>query len=553
MVIHDIDSSEKKSIEKSEKKEEPHYEKQHEKLTYKILKYNPIDPINDFGRKIAKRLQITDLVDHMHFWAVWVVTREVSRRYWNIRIEYVDKTLFPEFGGGIAVSNHQSHLDPFFLGGSVPRRIRFMSKPENFKTPIVRTLFRNAGAFKVRRGEHDLKSWNKAKGILKAGNWVGMFPEGTRSYDGEVQEFHSGSVRLAIEAGVPIVPTCIIGSRKTLKKGALFMKPTPITVRIGKPIYYTDYLEGDISYEEARRLSDELRQEVVRLKEATTFKHKEHYPADLSIGSPETIERREEGRSGGFVKRLKRVFIDTLWSIDDHWYYLLKILGAFGLRERFCQTMWNFSGDLLYELCKLMIPFRMIDYDKYFPHEGGAVIAPSHSSEWDVIILAISVQQQRRRLFQMAKESLFNMPLVNAWVRIHHAFPIKREESDIGSYNFAKEKLEEGHLVAVYPEGTKNDGDGNLLPGHVGAVRLAIETKTPIIPVGITGSADVFPTRAKMLNFGKGVILKMGKPFREHEKFFDSSRPPTYEELKELTKKLMQRIKDLLLYDNPDA
>jgi 1-acyl-sn-glycerol-3-phosphate acyltransferase len=201
-----------------------------------------------------------------------------------------------------------------------------------------------------------------------------------------------------------------------------------------------------------------------------------------------------------------------------------------------------------------LLPYKVIDYDKYIPdkHETGAIICSNHNSEWDVIILATTFQQRGHYVFQQAKESLFRVPIVNAWVRSSRAFPLTRGEHDVGSYNYCVEQLKNKEWVIIYPEGTTNSGGGELLEGHTGAMRAAIDAQVPIILVGITGSEDVYPKKAKMLNFGKGVILKAGPMFMEHKKYWGKPMPD-YETLKELTASMMAQIKELMMYDDPSA
>ncbi len=552
MVITNYDAQKRETglSYSPEEEKELKFEKSQHNFLYKILKYNPIDAANDIWRTIVKRMGLMEKHDELQWWAAYIYVKEICRLLWSYKVERVDNEIATEYGPAIIIGNHNSHLDPFFIGAAVHRGpIRWMSKEENFQTPIVRTLFKNLCAFKVRRGQSDQKAWDKAKYYLNNNGWVGIFPEGTRSVDGEVTEFHTGAVRLAIECGVPIVPTCVLGSKNALPKGKLVMKPAKVTVRVGKPIYYTDYIEGEISYEEAKRLSEELRQEVVKLQDGTAFQKDE--PSNLSIGSPQDMEKKSG--SEGFMSKLKQMGKDFLWFIDDIWYSFIKMLEAFDLRYQFQQTVQAFSGNVVHEFSKLMLPYKTIDYDQYLPKEGAALICCNHNSEWDVIILATSLIQNGRVLYQMAKDSLFRTPIVNAWIRTHHAFPLKRGQSDTGSYLYAKNRLEAGELVVVYPEGTTNTGGGELLKGHTGAMRLAIETKVPILLVGITGTEDIFPKHAKMVNFGKGCILKMGEPFMEHKKFWNAPKPPTYEELQDLTDKMMERIKNLMLYNTPDA
>jgi 1-acyl-sn-glycerol-3-phosphate acyltransferase len=535
----------KKSIEEK-MQEELKLEKRHQDVLYKVLKYNPIDPLNDLYRYIIRRLDLKKVEGRLQWWAAYIYIKWAARTFWNFKTEYPKGNMFPEYGPGILVGSHESHLDPFFYGAACHKRIRYMSKLDNFKTPIVKTLFHNLGAFKVDRDNPQL-AWEKAKEIIREGEWVGIFPEGTRSYEGELGEFKTGAVRLAIEMGVPIVPMAVIGSRNALPKGKLVMKPTQVIVRVGDPIYYEDYDINTVSYEDIKRLTSELRTTVYELREGIYGKKEE----ELSIGSPEDVEKAPKFNFMSYLKDQGKAIIKL---IDDSWYSLLRSLEEFGLRRQFQKTVQAFSGDLVSAWSDLMMPYRAIDFDKYVPKEGGVLICPSHNSEWDVLILATTLihHPPRRVMWQMAKQSLFKIPVVNAWVRNHHAFPLKRGLHDVDAYVYARELLEQGEVVCTYPEGTTNLGGGELLEGHTGPMRLAIEAKVPIIPVGITGTEATYPKHAKMLEFYKGQILKAGPPFMEHQRYWDKPMPD-YDELQRLTANMMDRIRDLLLYKDPEA
>ncbi|MFX1345409.1 MAG: lysophospholipid acyltransferase family protein [Promethearchaeota archaeon] len=536
----------KKHIEEK-MQEDLKYEKRHQDWLYKLMKFNPIDPLNDLYRYIIKRLDLKQIEGRLQWWAAYVYIKWAVRTFWNFKAEYPKGNMFPEWGPGILVGNHESHIDPFFFGAACHRRIRYMSKLDNFKTPIVKTLFNNLGAFKVDR-ENPQHAWEKAKDIIKGGEWVGIFPEGTRSYDGELGEFKTGAVRLAIEMQVPIVPMAVIGSRNALPKGKLVMKPTQVIVRGGDPIYYHDYNINTISYEEIRRLTDELRNIIWELREGI---YGAEANEELSIGSPEEVEKKPKFNIMGYLKDQAKGVVKL---IDDVWYAFLRSLEEFGVREQFQKPVQCFSGDLVCGWSDLMMPYRVINFEKYIPAEGPALICPSHNSEWDVLILAASMihHPPRRVMYQMAKQSLFKIPVVNAWVRNHHAFPLKRGMHDVESYEYARELLLRGEVVCTYPEGTTNTGNGQLLEGHTGPMRLAIETKVPIIPIGITGTESTYPKHAKMLSFYKGQILKAGPPFMEHKQYWDKPMP-NYDELRRLTASMMDQIRDLLFYNTPDA
>ncbi len=545
------EEKEKENYDIIEKELDIKYEARHQNLLYKILKYNPIDFLNNQYRKFIDIHHMNDIECQLQWWGAYIYVKEVLRRVFNHRVENPYKLLFPEYGPGVIVSNHESHFDPFFVGASCHRQIRWMSKLENFKTPLVRTLFYNLGAFRLDR-ENPEEGWNIAKNLIDDGRWIGIFPEGTRTDDGSLGEFRTGAVRLAIEKKVPIVPVGVIGSRAALPKGKLVLKPVKVITRVGKPIYYDDYDIDTITYPEIRRLTDELRQEVVDLVEGN-YHTEESKAQQLSIGTAKDMEEKPKGNP--VVKFFKKAAFDFLQLWDDSWYALLKSLEVFGAKDYFGSFVYNFSGNIVhYLLGKTLLPYKVLDYDKYIPdkHETGAIICSNHNSEWDVIILATTFQQRGHYVFQQAKESLFRVPIVNAWVRSARAFPLTRGEHDVGSYNYCVEQLKNKEWVIIYPEGTTNQGGGELMEGHTGAMRAAIDAQVPIFLVGITGSEDVYPKKARMLNFGKGIILKAGPIFMEHKQYWGKPMPD-YETLKELTVSMMAQIKELLMYDDPTA
>jgi 1-acyl-sn-glycerol-3-phosphate acyltransferase len=120
-------------------------------------------------------------------------------------------------GGYVLAANHNSNLDPWPLGLPLfPRRyLRFMAKSELFWTPF-KQLATAAGAFPVRRGEADTEAIERAVELCRQGHIVVMFPEGTRRKKGLRKKYearaHTGAARIALEAGVPLVPAGIVGT-----------------------------------------------------------------------------------------------------------------------------------------------------------------------------------------------------------------------------------------------------------------------------------------------------------------------------------------------------
>ncbi len=144
-------------------------------------------------------------------------------------------------GGFVLAANHTSNFDPWPLG--IPflpkRQLRFMAKAELFN-PILAPILRAGGAFKVRRGEGDVEAMRTAAELAREGEIVVMFPEGTRQKKGLRKKRearpHTGAARIALTAGVPLVPAAIGGTDRLSRLG-------PLSVAYGEPIDVSD-LEG---------------------------------------------------------------------------------------------------------------------------------------------------------------------------------------------------------------------------------------------------------------------------------------------------------------------
>lgn len=162
----------------------------------------------------------------------WPVARFV------FRFQAVGKEHLPASGGYVLAAGHVSNLDPWPLGLPLwPRRfLRFMAKSELFWFPLGPAIAA-AGAFKVRRGTADREAIHTAVELAREGHVIAMFPEGTRRRKGLRKKFqaqaHSGAARIAIEAGVPLIPAGIKGTNglRRLERWR---------VRFGEPVATSD-------------------------------------------------------------------------------------------------------------------------------------------------------------------------------------------------------------------------------------------------------------------------------------------------------------------------
>jgi 1-acyl-sn-glycerol-3-phosphate acyltransferase len=168
----------------------------------------------------------------------------------------------PQSGGYVISANHLSNFDPWPLGLPIwPKQfLRFMAKSELYWWPLGR-LITAGGGFPVRRGERDLEAMEKAVELAREGHAVAMFPHGTRQRKGLIKRHqpkaHTGAARIALDAGVPLVPAAISGTDRLSRLG-------PVRVRYGRPIPLDD-LNGKDPSEAAREATDRLMAEIERL------------------------------------------------------------------------------------------------------------------------------------------------------------------------------------------------------------------------------------------------------------------------------------------------
>lgn len=171
----------------------------------------------------------------------------------------------PRDGGYVLSANHNSNFDPWPLGLPLfPRRfLRFMAKSELFWFPLG-VVIRGAGAFKVRRGERDQEAIDIALQLCREGNVVVMFPEGTRRKKGLRKKYearwHTGAARIALEAGVPLVPAAIAGTDRLGRLARL-------RVVYGPPVPLDDLAALPVA-EAAEVATERLRETILSLEES---------------------------------------------------------------------------------------------------------------------------------------------------------------------------------------------------------------------------------------------------------------------------------------------
>ncbi len=175
--------------------------------------------------------------------------------FWRIRIE----GQWPREGGPfLVVANHQSFLDIFLLC-NLPHEMKWLAKEELFRIPMFGWGLTLAGDISLARGDtaSAMAAMAKAKWYLANGMNVIIFPEGTRSEDGQLLPFRPGAFKLAVEAGVPVLPIAVSGTSEGMVRGSLWVRPARLTARILEPVPTAGLTSRNV-----RRLRDEVRDRI---------------------------------------------------------------------------------------------------------------------------------------------------------------------------------------------------------------------------------------------------------------------------------------------------
>ncbi|MEX2549438.1 MAG: lysophospholipid acyltransferase family protein [Nitriliruptoraceae bacterium] len=189
----------------------------------------------------------------------------VLNPYLKVTVEGLENV--PEVESAILACNHLSFIDSMLLPMNVPRPVYFLGKADYWDSWKTRWFFQSTGVIPVRRGgagEGD-QSLQTGVEILRAGDLLGIYPEGTRSPDGRLYRGKTGPARMALEAEVPIIPCAVEGTDVALPTGKYLLKPKPVTVRYGKPLDLSRYHDRREDPFVLRSATDELMYEIMLL------------------------------------------------------------------------------------------------------------------------------------------------------------------------------------------------------------------------------------------------------------------------------------------------
>lgn len=166
----------------------------------------------------------------------WVSLRLLFKLFFRWRIYNVERV--PEHGPFILVANHASYLDPPMVGAACPRELSYLARKSLFRFKPFGALLRWCNAVPVERDAFGADGLKAILEKLRTGWGVLMFPEGTRSADGQLQPAQLGIGLLVVKAGVPVVPVRLFGTQKALGRGAAVPRPCRVQVKFGEPLHF---------------------------------------------------------------------------------------------------------------------------------------------------------------------------------------------------------------------------------------------------------------------------------------------------------------------------
>jgi 1-acyl-sn-glycerol-3-phosphate acyltransferase len=185
--------------------------------------------------------------------------------YLHVQVEGLEHV--PDRAPAILASNHLSFIDSIVVPMNVTRPVYFLGKSDYWDSWRTRWFFQGTGVVPVERGGEGKADASLRTGvrILQAGDLLGIYPEGTRSPDGRLYRGKTGPVRMALEAGVPIVPCAVAGTDLALPTGAYLPRREPVRVRYGQPLDLSRYRDRRSDPFVLRSATDELMYEIMLL------------------------------------------------------------------------------------------------------------------------------------------------------------------------------------------------------------------------------------------------------------------------------------------------
>ncbi len=176
----------------------------------------------------------------------------------------------PRSGPFLIAANHASHLDPPIIGSQVSRQIAFFARKSLWKPGFASWWMDSVGCIPVDRDSTDLTAIKRVLQTLKTGKAIILFPEGTRSPDGNLQPPKGGVGFIVAKTQVPVIPVRIFNSHVAFGRGGGLRIGTPVSVTFGPPLYPSEYDFSEAGKDRYQRTSEKIMTAIAALKESPT-------------------------------------------------------------------------------------------------------------------------------------------------------------------------------------------------------------------------------------------------------------------------------------------
>ena len=187
------------------------------------------------------------------YWGLWIIFRLLGKILFRFRAD--GEQFFPKVGGVIVAANHASYLDIPLLGCAIRRRVVFLGRASLFPNRLLSWILQRLGWIPLKTHRLDRRAFGLALDYLKAGTPVVIFPEGTRTEDGQLQQGRPGIGYLVEESQCQVIPAFISGTFKVLPIRAKWPRLFPVSVSFGKSIDFpkSDVTSKKLEYEKIGR------------------------------------------------------------------------------------------------------------------------------------------------------------------------------------------------------------------------------------------------------------------------------------------------------------
>lgn len=165
-----------------------------------------------------------------------VLLRPVVKKAFSVTISGLEN--IPEKGAAILTPNHTSFMDSIILGAMTRRNVWFMAKNSEYRHAFLKWFLRIGNSFPVRRYVNDVLAVRNAIRVIQGGHVLGIFPEGERTWDGEMLPLRHGTMRLILSLAVPVIPVGISGAYELMPRWTSSLKRVPVSIKVGRPVRF---------------------------------------------------------------------------------------------------------------------------------------------------------------------------------------------------------------------------------------------------------------------------------------------------------------------------